>query len=382
LIHSSTISHVKYPSTHANGLKFALVSLILLFFLIPSVLICNKDYSISNVGFAISQKHNDVIANTIIKGESTILYRNVVMTNGTNSNLQSNASKTTNTDKLVIITFGDTIKNQISTVKPILDQYGFKASFFITCEFANSGSSNRNNNSDTRQHRMNWNDVLELQKDGQNIESKGMTHRDLNHLSLKDLEYEIGGSKQCLESHGINSPNIFAVVHGDAWDNSTVMNTISKYYGFADNGFADLMYLRCDGYDVTPKQTDCRTYNDNGTLTYANRYSIRERSQNTLDRIYLHNDSVIFEKFKEQANSQTSYNSKKGFIDAIPVVAYHSIDNSKASSSTDIGLFASEMKYLHDNGFKVIPMSDLRYDPITKYMYIRNNQLTTHLLSS
>ena len=113
-------------------------------------------------------------------------------------------------------------------------KYGFKASFFITCDFANSGS--------TRQHRMNWNDVLELRKDGQDIESKGMTHRDLNHLSLKDLEYEMGGSKQCLESHGINSPNIFAAVHGNAWDNSTVINTISKYYGFADNGFADLMY--------------------------------------------------------------------------------------------------------------------------------------------
>jgi peptidoglycan/xylan/chitin deacetylase (PgdA/CDA1 family) len=375
LVHSSTMSHIKYPSTPANGLKFALVSLILLFFLIPSVLICNKDYSINNVGFAISQKHNDaIISNTITKGESTILSRNVDMTNGTNSDLQSNTSKTTNNDKLVIITFGDTIKNQITTVKPILDQYGFKASFFITCDFASSSS--------TRQHRMNWNDILELQKDGQDIESKGMTHRDLNHLSLKDLEYEMGGSKQCLESHGINSPNIFAAVHGNAWDNSTVMNAISKYYGFADNGFADLMFLRCDGYDVTPKQTDCRTYYDKGSLTYANRYSIREESQNTLDRTYLHNDTVLFEKFKEQVNSQTGYNSKMGFIDAIPIVAYHSIDNSKGRSSTDVGLFASEMKYLHDNGFKVIPMSDLRYDQITKYMYIRNNQLTIHLLSS
>ncbi len=67
----------------------------------------------------------------------------------TNSNFHSNGSKTTNNDKLVILTFGDTIKNQITTVKPILDQYGFKASFFITCEFANRSS--------TEHHRMNWN---------------------------------------------------------------------------------------------------------------------------------------------------------------------------------------------------------------------------------
>ena len=38
---------------------------------------------------------------------------------------------------------------------------------------------------------------------------------------------------------------------------------------------------------------------------------------------------------------------------------------------SDVELFASEMKYLHDNGFKVIPMSDLGYDQITNYMYIR-----------
>ncbi len=58
-------------------------------------------------------------------------------------------------------------------------------------------------------------------------------------------------------------------------------------------------------------------------------------------------------------------------VDAIPIVAYHIITNSLDPSSTDINLFASEMKYLHDNGFKVIPMSDLGYDQTTNMMYIR-----------
>jgi hypothetical protein len=368
----------KDPSIHVNCLKSFLASLILLFFLVSTVLICNKDYSTNNVGFALSQKHSNstrVNVTSTDQATTTSSSRNITRAKGINSDPQSNGSKSTSNDKLAILTFGDTVKNQITTAKPILDKYGFKASFFITCGFPSEANS-------SKQHRMNWNDVLELQKDGQDVESKGMTHRDLNHLSLKDLESEIGGSKQCLESHGINSPNIFAVVHGDAWDNSTIINTISKYYGFADNGFADLMYLRCDGYDVTHKLTDCRTLFDNGTLTHANRYSIREESHNSLDQIYLHNDTATFQKFVEQVNSQTAYNSKKGFVDAIPIFAYHSIDDSKGRSSTHVKLFASEMKYLHDNGFKVIPMSDLRYDQITKYMYIRNNQLSIHLLSS
>ena len=57
----------------------------------------------------------------------------------------------------------------------------------------------------------------------------------------------------------------------------------------------------------------------------------------------------------------------KGSIEAISVIAYHSIDNSKGSSSTDVGLFRSEMKYLHDNGFKVVPISNLIYDQNTNH---------------
>ena len=59
------------------------------------------------------------------------------------------------------------------------------------------------------------------------------------------------------------------------------------------------------------------------------------------------------------------------FEDAIPIIAYHDIDYDKEMDSTDINLFDQEMKYLHDNGFKVIKMSDLGYDENTKYLYIK-----------
>src|SRR4051794_23769402 len=372
-------------STQSYGLKFVSIGIILILLLISTALINNKDYGLNNIGLAISQSayYEGKSVNVVSTDKTIVSSHNDTKTKEINSNLPSNIS-TINNGKLVILTFGDTIKNQLTTAKPILDKYGFKASFFITCGFVDDSNRNeatKNINNDNGKHRMNWNDILQLQQDGQDIESKGMTHRDLNRLAPKDLEYETGGSKQCLENHGINSPNIFAAVHGNAWNNSTVIDMISKYYGFADNGFADLIFLRCDGY-IDHKQTDCRTYDDSGRLTYANRYSIREESQNSLDQTYLHNDTVIFQKFKEQVNSQTAYNNGKGFLDAIPIVAYHSIDDSKGRSSTDVNLFASEMKYLHDNGFKVIPMSDLHYDQITNYMYIRNNQLTTHLLST
>jgi len=32
------------------------------------------------------------------------------------------------------------------------------------------------------------------------------------------------------------------------------------------------------------------------------------------------------------------------------------------------------MKYLHDNGIRVITMSDLGYDQNSKYLYVRNSK--------
>jgi peptidoglycan/xylan/chitin deacetylase (PgdA/CDA1 family) len=86
-----------------------------------------------------------------------------------------------------MIGFDDGWKSQITYVKPILDKYGFKASFFIVCNYANSGNIDR----------MNWQDIAMLQKDGMDIESHSMTHpNDLNMLNQNQLDYQIGGSKQ------------------------------------------------------------------------------------------------------------------------------------------------------------------------------------------
>jgi hypothetical protein len=283
-------------------------------------------------------------------------------TNMYNKNKVGSDTTTANT-KVVILTFGDTLKGQITTAKPILDKYGFKASFFITCEWVGLQKS--------KSPRMNWQDISALQNIGQDIESKTMTHRNLSKLSATDLNFEVSQSKKCLSDHGIRNVTIFATPHGDEWNNATIINQISKYYNFADNGFATLMFLRCDGYKNQSSQTDCRTYFDNGTLTFANRYSIREWSHNVVDRKYKYNDPMIFQRFVQEVNSQEVYN-KNGIINAIPIIAYHDIDEEKAIDSTDTSLFDQEMKYLYDNGFKVITMSDLGYNENCKCLYIRN----------
>ena len=86
-----------------------------------------------------------------------------------------------------------------------------------------------------------------------------------------------------------------------------------------------------------------------------------------------HNSTAIFNNFIQVVNSQSEYNSNTGgVINAIPLIAYHDIDNNMARSNTNIDLFRAEMKYLHDNGFKVLTMKDLGYDEMSNRLYVKN----------
>ncbi|HET7391494.1 MAG TPA: hypothetical protein VFJ51_11765, partial [Nitrososphaeraceae archaeon] len=173
-------------------------------------------------------------------------------------------------------------------------------------------------------------------------------------------------SKQCLLNHEIKT-SVFAVPKNVAANNATVINTIAKYYDLAINGHSNLMYLHCNGprRDNSPPQTNCRTYSDNGTLTPENRYSIGEWSTQHIEDGNSYNNSQMFEKFVAELNSQNKFN-KGGMINAIPVIGYHNINSTipdvshtTESSATSLNLFESEMKYLHDNGFRVITFADL-----------------------
>jgi hypothetical protein len=280
-----------------------------------------------------------------------------------------NGANNTN-DRVVIITFGDGYQSQYDYAKPVLDKYGFKANFFVTC-----------NRIGTNSH-MTWQEIEQLYKEGHVIGSKtmdygtkAMQNKDLNHLSTAVLEYEVSQSKQCLLNHGI-STTFFAVPKNIANDNATVINTIAKYYSLAINGHSNLMYLHCDGWKQSSNQTDCRTYSDDGTLTFANRYSIREWSMQHLGHGNSFGDSKMFEKFVAELNSQNKFN-QNDTVNAIPIIGYHRIvtypdlSYSTVSSDTTLNLFNAEMKYLHDNGFKVITFYNLGYDDKANIFFIK-----------
>jgi hypothetical protein len=81
----------------------------------------------------------------------------------------------------------------------------------------------------------------------------------------------------------------------------------------------------------------------------------------------------MLNRFIQVVSGQEKYNRLGQPADAIPIVVYHRIDNSRAPYSTTVSLFTEEMKYLYNNGFKVINMADLAYNNDTKLFYLKNS---------
>jgi peptidoglycan/xylan/chitin deacetylase (PgdA/CDA1 family) len=272
----------------------------------------------------------------------------------------------TNT-KVVILSFDDNRKGDFTYAKPILDKYGFKATFFIIC-----GKT-------TDKGAMNWQEIASMQSDGMDIESHTMTHKHLNHLSANALNFEIAGSKQCLANHGYNTTS-FAYPYDEGADNVTVVNTIAKYYDLARTGSEPLMFLNCNGFKNHP-QTDCKTYLPDGKLTYANRYAIRSLSFDRYEIKDLFNNASIFTDFGQILNSQSNYNKGNGIISlsglgnnvggAVPLITFHNVRPvNNVPYTTNVGVFAELMKYLHDNGYKVLDMANLKYDTKSNVLHI------------
>src|ERR671910_1684057 len=292
--------------------------------------------------------------------------RNIV--EGSRSSLVNNTSDTLSgnkNNKFVVLTFDDGFKNQYTNAKPILDTYGYKASFGIICEDVGKADH------------MSWEEINTLEDEGHDIGAHSITHRSMTEIPLEEMEVEVFGSKQCLMDNGIEDVVYFSYPKNEGSADKTVVETVSQHYDLGRTGNDPLMYLRCDGFTEST-QTDCRTYTEDGELTFVNRYSIMGWSQDS-DRIRESlDDFQTRQMFIKVMNSSINSNTAKGITNAIPIIIYHSIDNTGRNYSTNIDLFESEMRYLSDNGFKVLTMADLGYDENTNYLYIKKGNTTQH----
>jgi peptidoglycan/xylan/chitin deacetylase (PgdA/CDA1 family) len=269
-----------------------------------------------------------------------------------------------NTNKVVILNFDDSQKSQYTNAKPILDKYGFKATFYVVCSYIGA-----------KEGYMNWQEVETLHREGHDIASHSMHHIHLAELPKKAIEFELSASKKCLQDHGINAKS-FAYPFDSGSDDKTVINIVAKYFEIARTGNDALAFLRCDNPKIQPTQTDCRTYTDKNGLNYANRYTVRAWSQDATRNENSYNDTVMLDKFIKIVNSQTKYNND-GTIRAIPIIVYHRVGESGDIYNTSLKLFEAQMKYLYENDFRVLTMADLAYDNMSNYFFVKELQPET-----
>lgn len=98
--------------------------------------------------------------------------------------------------KPIAITFDDGWRNQFTLAKPILDQYGFKATFYLVTNYLSSTTTF-----------MSWQDVAVLNAEGHWIGSHSVSHASNTRLNAAQLTFEITKAETCwLSTSGNPSP--------------------------------------------------------------------------------------------------------------------------------------------------------------------------------
>ena len=142
-------------------------------------------------------------------------------------------------------------------------------------------------------------------------------------------------SKKCLENNGINTVKAFSYPFNGGYENEAIVSKIAEHYEIARTATDPLAFLDLE----------------------HGKYSIMGWSIDS-DRDDYPSDEDMLKRFVEVVESQSEYNTN-GKIKALPVLVYHNIDHESSEYTSSIDLFESEMKYLKENGFKVISLSDL-----------------------
>jgi peptidoglycan/xylan/chitin deacetylase (PgdA/CDA1 family) len=230
-------------------------------------------------------------------------------------------------DRLVVLTFDDSVKSHATVAARLLRRYGFGATFFITEGFAFRTD---------KQHYMTWEEIRGLHDQGFEIGNHTRDHASVTAASLDKLEEQLRGIDLECAKRGIPKPVSFA---------------------YPGNGFAAeaLPVLRAHG------------------IWFARRGGSPEFP-------YAQGRGFAFESGKDHPlliptagdarPSWTLEDLKRAVSQArdgrIAVLQFHGVPEGEHPwVNTSRERFEEYMKYLHDEGYRVIALRDLvRYvDP-------------------
>jgi peptidoglycan/xylan/chitin deacetylase (PgdA/CDA1 family) len=224
-------------------------------------------------------------------------------------------------DKLVVLTFDDSVRSHFTVVRPILKDYEFGATFFIT-----EGFDFKTNKRDY----MTWQQITQLHKDGFEIGNHTRDHVAVSAKTVGKLKEQLAAINARCKEHGIPRTTSFAYpgngIHPDAF-------AILKQAGirFARRGGApEYPYKEGKGFAYEPGQDHPLLIPSAGDARPA----------------------WTFADFLRAIRQ-----AKKG---RVAVLQFHGVpDLAHPWVHTPEDKFRAFMKYLHLNGYKVIALRDL-----------------------
>jgi peptidoglycan/xylan/chitin deacetylase (PgdA/CDA1 family) len=224
-------------------------------------------------------------------------------------------------DKLVVLTFDDSKASHYTVVRPLLKQYGFGATFFITEAF-----SFRTN----KEEYLTWDQIGDLHRDGFEIGNHTRDHMGASKANRSRLKEQVEAINAQLAAHGVPAPVSFAYP-GNAIDPGGLVILEELGFRFARRGGApEYPYEEGNGVAYEPGRDHPLLLPSAGDA----------RPFWTLENL-------------KRATSQ----ARNG---RIAILQFHGApDLEHPWVHTPRERFEEYMKYLHDEGFKAIAVRDL-----------------------
>lgn len=230
-------------------------------------------------------------------------------------------------DKLVVLTFDDSSRSHVTVAAPLLKKHGFGATFFVT-----EGFDFPTNQRDY----MTWEEIARLHRDGFEIGNHTRDHKPPSARDPKGTAEQLEAINDRCLAHGIPRPVTFAYP-GNALDRDVLPLLHGLGIKFARRGGApEYPYDKGRGFAYEPGLDHPLLIPSAGDA----------RPGWTLDD---------FKRAVSQARGGK-----------IAVIQLHGVpDTAHSHVNTPTPLFESYVKYLADNGYRVVALRDLaRYvDP-------------------
>ena len=213
--------------------------------------------------------------------------------------------------KKIVLTFDDACKSHLYFVLPLLQKYGFGATFFISLPVHWLEKD--------PDAYLSGEEIAQISKCGFEIGNHTMNHPGMTALSDDECRRELKTLDQWLESFGIAHPVSFAYPGGPYADNAA---KLLPEFGLRCARTTEHGVWKLDSTD--PMRVPCFAVTD-----------------------------------KDEANFQAAVDLSSADENIAPVILYHGIpDIAHPWCSTSRELFEKQMKYLFDNNFKVMSMKD------------------------